>query len=71
MYVHSPNIRTLNFYVYDQWGELVFRSNNQGTGWDGTYKGTNLPTGVYVYYMDATTFDGQTVNKKGTITLLR
>ncbi|GAA4339804.1 hypothetical protein GCM10023149_50760 [Mucilaginibacter gynuensis] len=69
--VYGSNIQTVNFYVYDQWGELVFKSNNQGNGWDGTFKGSRLPVGVYVYYMDATTTDGQKVNKKGTITLLR
>ncbi|RVU00455.1 gliding motility-associated C-terminal domain-containing protein [Mucilaginibacter limnophilus] len=71
LYVYSSSIQSLNFYVYDQWGELVFRSNNQANGWDGTYKGNRMPVGVYVYYMEATTTDGQKVNKKGSITLLR
>ncbi len=69
--VYGSIIKSMNFYVYDQWGELIFRSNNQGNGWDGTYKGNRLPVGVYVYYLDAVTNDGQKVNKKGTITLLR
>ncbi|RYE23014.1 MAG: gliding motility-associated C-terminal domain-containing protein, partial [Sphingobacteriales bacterium] len=65
------SVSSINFYVYDQWGELIFRSNNQAKGWDGTYKGKLMPVGVYVYYMDAVTNDGQKVNKKGTITLLK
>ncbi|RYE23045.1 MAG: gliding motility-associated C-terminal domain-containing protein, partial [Sphingobacteriales bacterium] len=71
VYVYGSIINSLNFYIYDQWGELIFRSNNQGNGWDGTYKGKAMPVGVYVYYMDAVTNDGQKVNKKGTITLIR
>lgn len=71
VYVHSPNIRSMKFYIYDQWGELLYTSLNQSDGWDGTYKGKKEPVGVYVYYVEATMIDGQTVNKKGTITLLR
>jgi hypothetical protein len=40
-------------------------------GWDGTYKGTKEPVGVYVYYLEAIMNDGQHLTKKGTITLLR
>jgi len=71
VYVHSANIKNLKFYIYDQWGELLYTSFNQANGWDGTYKGTKEPVGVYVYYLEATMSDGQWVNKKGTITLLR
>jgi len=71
VYVHSENIKSLKFYVYDQWGELLYTSLNQQSGWDGTYKGTKEPVGVYVYYVEAIMNDGKQVNKKGTITLLR
>jgi gliding motility-associated-like protein len=71
VYVHSPNIKSLKFYIYDQWGELLYTSLNQNDGWDGTYKGKREPVGVYVYYVEAVMIDGQLVNKKGTITLLR
>jgi gliding motility-associated-like protein len=71
VYVHSANIKSLKFYIYDQWGELLYTSLNQTSGWDGTYKGTKEPVGVYVYYLEAVMNDGQWVNKKGTITLLR
>jgi len=71
VYVHSANIKNLKFYIYDQWGELLYTSLNQANGWDGTYKGSKEPVGVYVYYLEATMNDGQWVNKKGTITLLR
>jgi gliding motility-associated-like protein len=71
VYVHSENIKNLNFYVYDQWGELLFTSISQAQGWDGYYKGTQQPVGVYVYYVKAIMNDGQQLTKKGTITLLR
>jgi len=71
VYVHSNTIKSMNFYVYDQWGEMLYRSSNIANGWDGTYKGAKEPVGVYVYYVQAIMIDGKQVNKKGTITLLR
>jgi len=71
VYVHNDNIKTLKFYVYDQWGNMLFLSQSPQKGWDGTYKGKLQPVGVYVYYLEAIMNDGQPVTKKGTITLLR
>jgi gliding motility-associated-like protein len=70
-YVYGTSISSLNFYVYNQWGEMIFQTNSKSTGWDGTYKGTNQPVGVYVYYVEAVMNDGTHLMKKGTITLLR
>ena len=61
----------MTFYIYDQWGDLIFTTTNIQNGWDGTYKGAKEPVGVYVYFLEATMTNGQKVNKKGTITLLK
>jgi gliding motility-associated-like protein len=71
VHVHSESIQSMTFYIYDQWGELLFTSNNIQNGWDGTYKGAKEPVGVYVYFLRATMNDGKTVTKNGTITLLK
>ncbi|TWI99893.1 gliding motility-associated-like protein [Mucilaginibacter frigoritolerans] len=71
VYVHSESIRSLKFYIYDQWGELLYTSTSLQNGWDGSYRGKKEPVGVYVYYVEAIMNDGKQVNKKGTITLLR
>ncbi|RYD92551.1 MAG: gliding motility-associated C-terminal domain-containing protein [Sphingobacteriales bacterium] len=71
LFVYGSIIKSLNFYVYDQWGERIFWSNTQANGWDGTYKGTIMPVGVYVYFAEIVTNDGQKLTKKGTITLIR
>ncbi|WP_216846799.1 gliding motility-associated C-terminal domain-containing protein, partial [Mucilaginibacter sp. L196] len=70
-YVYGTSIKSLTFYVYNQWGEMIFKSDSKASGWDGTFKGTNQPVGVYVYYVQATMNDGKQIMKKGTITLLR
>lgn len=71
VYVHGKNINTLSFYVYDQWGQLLFNSTDVNKGWDGYFKGSLMPVGVYVYYLKAAMNNGAQLSKKGTITLLR
>lgn len=71
VYVYGTNIKSLTFTIYNQYGEMIFRSLSQSSGWDGTYKGTRQPVGVYVYILEATMNDGQPVKMKGSITLLR
>jgi gliding motility-associated-like protein len=71
VYVHGNSIQSMNFHIYDQFGELIFTSTSLSVGWNGTYKGTMQPVGVYVYYVQAQLYNGQNITKKGTITLLK
>lgn len=61
----------MNFRIYNRWGQMVFQSNSQEIGWDGTYKGVFQPMDVYAYTLEAEFFDGKKVSKKGDITLIR
>ncbi|HMK19059.1 MAG TPA: FG-GAP-like repeat-containing protein [Chitinophagaceae bacterium] len=59
-----------DFSIYDRWGNKIFTTNDIKKGWDGTYKGTKLSTGVFVY-----TVSGKLNNEdkflKGTVLLIR
>jgi gliding motility-associated-like protein len=61
----------LNFRVYNNWGQLIFESNDQALGWDGTYNGIEQPIGVYVWTVRAVTLEGQQHELSGDVTLLR
>lgn len=69
--VYGYTIQSLRFTVFNQWGEKIFESYNQGTGWNGTYKGKPQPSGVYMYVCQLTYRDGTTEVKKGSINLVR
>jgi gliding motility-associated-like protein len=69
--VYGAIVREIHFQVFNQWGEKIFESNNQQTGWDGTYKGKAQPSGVYIYICKLKLADGTLVDRKGTINLLR
>lgn len=71
LYVRSETIKSLEFYIYSQWGEQIFNSRSVSVGWDGNYKGSRQPVGVYVYYLKAVMENGRELTKKGTITLIK
>ena len=52
--------------VFNRWGELMFESTNIQDSWDGTYKGHDVPDGVYFYIIK-----GSRVNRAGTVTVKR
>jgi gliding motility-associated-like protein len=57
--------------IFDRWGELIFISNTNETGWDGTYGGKDCEMETYVYIIDGITYDGGAIEKKGVLTLIR
>ncbi len=57
--------------VYNRWGEKVFETRDLETGWDGTYKGKELPPDVFGFYMEVKCLNGEEYFKKGNVTLLR
>jgi gliding motility-associated-like protein len=69
--VYSNVIRELRFVVFNQWGEKIFESRTQSSGWDGMYKGKLQPSGVYMYVCDIILNDGTRMQKKGSINLVR
>lgn len=71
VYVRSLSISSMIYQVYDRWGGLVFESNDQATGWDGTSNGKKLDPGVYIYKFQATMVDGEVIEQAGNITLFR
>ena len=71
LYVRGNLIQTMYFAVYDRWGQKVFETRDQNTGWDGTYKGKKLDPAVFGWYLDGTCEVGEKFFKKGNVTLLR
>jgi gliding motility-associated-like protein len=64
---------TLKFelVIYNRWGQVVFETTDQTVGWDGTFKGERLQSGVYAYKLSLTDRKGIYTQKTGNITLMR
>lgn len=71
LYVYSNIVSKVYFAVYDRWGEQVFVTEQIDRGWDGVFRGKPSAPAVYVYYLEVTCIDGQTITKKGNVTLIR
>jgi gliding motility-associated-like protein len=62
---------SIEVFVYNRWGQLVWKTNTPNDSWDGTSKGELCPQEVYVYQVNATSFSGKQYRYSGSITLLR
>lgn len=71
LYVRGAAIQTLDLKIWNRWGQLVFETNDQNRGWDGTFNGQPQPIDAYAYVLIVTFIDGTSETKKGNITLLR
>jgi len=71
LFIRGNNLYGVRFTVYDRWGEKVFETTQQTTGWDGTYKGKDLNPGVFSYVYTINFDDGSTISKTGSVTLIR
>jgi gliding motility-associated-like protein len=71
LYVRGEGITSMQFAVFDRWGEEVFYSDTPEKGWDGNYRAKQMPSGVYVYYLRALLNNGEVEELKGDVTLLR
>lgn len=69
--VYGTTIATMEIRIFNAWGQMIFESKDKARGWDGTVSGTKQPVGVYNYVLRATLQDGTTVQKRGTITIVR
>jgi gliding motility-associated-like protein len=65
-------VRSIDFRIFNRWGQQVFQTNDIETGWDGRFNGVIQPQEVYGYTLNVTFFNNSApLQKRGDITLLR
>jgi gliding motility-associated-like protein len=71
-YFNGINIYNYTLTIYNRWGEILFVSHDPAVGWNGTYGGEVVPTGVYVWHIvtDELTTDKK-IDTKGHVTVLK
>ena len=70
LFVRGTNVKSINFRLFNRWGEEIFKSTDLNNGWDGKYKGEKLPQQVVVFTLDAEYNTGEKVKKEGNVTIL-
>ncbi len=69
--IRGGPFKSVDFKVYNNWGELIFKTTDENEGWDGTYKGERAPLGVYSWTFVVEMGNGQIIKKSGDVTLIR
>jgi gliding motility-associated-like protein len=57
--------------IFNRWGELLFTTDNIESGWDGRFRGTEMPEGTYTFIAHVTDRAGRTFKRSGSVMLLR
>jgi gliding motility-associated-like protein len=73
-YPRGRNITVNLFQIYNRWGELVFETDQNEVGWDGTYKGELVQEGLYIWKLFYSTPNGPYIKKSnafGQVLLIR
>ncbi len=60
--------------IFNRWGEIIFYATDITEGWDGTYKGEEMPTGTYPFIVTYKGIESEFAGpfkKQGSVTLIR
>lgn len=71
--VYGIGIRDINLFIFNRWGEQVFKTDNLSKGWDGRMGKNNKPSpeDVYVYLVKLIDFEGKKREFSGSVSLIR
>jgi len=69
--VYGLCITELTLQVFDRWGNQVFSGSDPSAAWDGSYGGSLMNTGSYVYQVQYTLSTGEKTKTKGNFSLMR
>ena len=47
--VKSSGLTLFDMKIFNRWGEEIFHTNDLSTGWDGTFNGTPVRDGTYIW----------------------
>jgi gliding motility-associated-like protein len=70
----KPELKGLtafDFSVFNRYGNTIATWKNAGFSWDGNHQGMASPDGVYFYVLRGTNFDGDSIERSGSITIKR
>lgn len=71
VFVDAARISTVELYVYNRWGNRVFGEKSAAPLWNGTFEGKEAEVGVYVYFGTVELINGERIDFKGNVTLVR
>ncbi|MGK0365055.1 MAG: gliding motility-associated-like protein [Saprospiraceae bacterium] len=68
----GTNVETIEWYVYNRFGEMIYQGNAMNDRWNGKFKGTRVQNGVYTWYAVYTARGvAGRLEKKGFVTVIK
>ncbi len=67
--ITNGNITVNRMRIYSRWSQLIF-TDESGEGWNGTQNGKRMPSDTYVYIIELTLPNGQTIEETSEVTLI-
>ena len=69
-------VEIVRMAVFDRWGNMLFLKENFPAGdleegWDGTFRGSEMDTGVYTYFFEVLYVDNEVILHEGDVSLFR
>ncbi len=72
--VYYAYVKNFKMWIFNRWGEVIYYSEDQNSGWDGFYRNDEIPAGTYpwlIQYDSAYDKFGTNIKKNGRVTLIR
>jgi len=71
-YLKAEGVVRMEWQIFNRWGRLIRVISDPSQGWDGRdEQGRSVAEGVYVFSVNLTFNSGNTLDRTGTITLIR
>jgi gliding motility-associated-like protein len=68
---HASITKNFHLQIYNRWGNVIYESADPDQKWFATCNGKDCDDGVYGYIATSTCLNGETIIKKGNITVIR
>jgi gliding motility-associated-like protein len=69
--VFGQYVATFEMQIFNRWGEMIFATTDIDVGWDGKYRGQDVPDGTYAFIARLTDLSGQRFTRSGSVLLIR
>ena len=70
--IKSTGVKEISLQIFNRWGSKLYEFTGAKASWDGLAPNSSkVPEGTYFYFVNATGFDGQKIEKHGTVNLFR
>ncbi|TXB63888.1 T9SS type B sorting domain-containing protein [Vicingus serpentipes] len=70
-FIKGMGIDQFEIYIFNRWGNEIFYSDDIEISWDGSYKGEFVKNDTYVYLIKAINFDGEEIEQRGIVNVMR